>query len=51
MCKCDGIYDDNYAFFTTYQRCSRSAREASRANQEKKVGRKSYDDVQASAAL
>ena len=19
MCKCDGIYDDNYAFFTTYQ--------------------------------
>ena len=18
MCKCDGIYDDNYAFFTTY---------------------------------
>ena len=19
MCKCDGIYDDNYALFTTYQ--------------------------------
>ena len=19
MCKCDGKYDDNYAFFTTYQ--------------------------------
>ena len=23
MCKCDGIYDDNYAFFTTYQLCLR----------------------------